>query len=520
MAERLIWHYLKQWAEEHPDKEALVFNERRVTFGEFYERVRRMAKLLLELGVKRGDRVTMLSPARDEYLYVYLGTTMVGGIWYGLNPRFTITELRHMVGDARPRVAVMLQDFLNRNYTDDFKILLEEMPFLEKVLVIGDAFGEKTLSLEKELQKERLELDEALRKRQLDIDPDDGALIVYTSGSTGTPKGVLLSHRNIISNIEVQCRRFSLNADSVALVHFPINHAACSTEISIGALMCGGRLIFLDKFDPRETLSVCEREKITMLGQIPTMFLLEFDVPDFDSFDLSSIQSYISSGSSSPEPLVRRLAATGATFFTGYGMTETAGFVTYTSPGDSVDDLVKTAGAVDPAFTLKIVDAGRNDVPPGEVGEIAVSGDCVMKGYWNMDEATARAIDEDGWLYTGDMGSVDERGSLTLKGRSKEMYKSGGENIYPREIEEVIESHPDVLLVAVMGIPHEIYQMVGKAFVMPRPGSAISSEELEKLCRENLANYKVPKSFEIRPMLPLLPNGKINRMALVTQEKE
>ncbi len=520
MKEKLIWHYLRRWAEQKPDEVALVFEDRRVTFGEFYERVRRVAKLLLELGVERGDRVTMLSPARDEYMYVYLGTAMVGGIWYGLNPRFTISELRHMVGDATPRVAIMLQEFLGRDYSDDFKTLLDEMPCLEKVVVIGDSFGENSLCFEEELSKERPELDEALERRQHELDAEDGALIVYTSGSTGTPKGVLLSHRNIISNIEVQCRRFSLNEDSVALVHFPINHAACSTEISIGALICGGRLVFVDKFDARETLAVCEREKITMLGQIPTMFLLQLDLPDYDRFDLSSIESYVSSGSGSPEPLVRRLVSTGATLFTGYGMTETAGFVTYTNADDCVDDLVRTAGVVDPAFELTIVDEQREAVAPGVVGEIAISGDCVMKGYWNMDEVTAAAVDEDGRLYTGDVASVDERGYLALKGRSKEMYKSGGENIYPREIEEVLESHPDVILVAVMGVPHDIYQMVGKAFVMPKPGCEISEAELEALCRESLANYKVPKFFEVLPMLPILPNGKIDRVALLKRGEE
>ncbi|MBW1685591.1 MAG: AMP-binding protein [Deltaproteobacteria bacterium] len=519
MAETLVWHYLRKWAEHKPDDEALVYGDRRVTFGEFLERTQRMAKLLLELGVERGDRVAMLSPARDEYAYVYLATGMVGGIWYGLNPRFTLTELRHMLGDAKPRVAVILRQFMNRDYADDFQILLDEMPFLEKLLVIGEPFGDDTLEFQAEIDKQRPELDEALEKRHASVDPDDGALIVYTSGTTGKPKGVLLSHRNIISNIEVQVDRFFLDESSTALVHFPINHAACSTEITVGAFVCGGRLIFMDKFDPRETLSICEREKITMLGQIPTMFLLEFNVPDFDSFDLSSIQSYVCSGSGAPEQLVRRLASTGATLFTGYGMTETAGFVTYTGPDDSVDDLVKTVGVIDPAFELRIVDKDRNSVAMGEIGEIAISGDCVMQRYWNMDETTAEAIDKDGWLYTGDMGSVDARGYLFLKGRSKEMYKSGGENIYPREIEEVIESHPDVLLVAVMAVPHDIYQMVGKAFVMPRPGAEISDEELEKLCRENLANYKIPKSFEIRPMLPMLANGKINRMALLEQEK-
>jgi acyl-CoA synthetase (AMP-forming)/AMP-acid ligase II len=520
MAKKLIWHYLKKWAEESPDKEALVFEDQRVTFGEFYERVRRVAKLLLELGVERGDRVAMLSPARDEYFYVYLATAMVGGIWYGLNPRFTISELRHMVGDAGPRVAVMLRDFMDRDYADDFKVLLDEMPFLEKVLVIGDTFGDKTLDFHDEMKKQRPELDEALEKRCTEVEPDDGALIIYTSGTTGKPKGALLSHRNIISNIEVQVKRFFLDENSIALVHFPINHAACSTEISIGALICGGKLIFMDKFDPQQTLEMCEREKITMLGQIPTMYLLQFNLPDFDKFDLSSIDYYVCSGAAASEQMIKRLVSSGATFFTGYGMTETTGFVTYTNPDDSVDDLVKTVGAIDPAFELKIVDKNRDEVSPGVIGEMAIRGDCVMKSYWDMEEVTKEAIDSEGWFYTGDIGSVDERGYVFLKGRSKEMYKSGGENIYPREIEEVIERHPNVILVAVMGVPDKIYQKVGKAFIMQRPGTEVTAEELKKLCRDNLANYKVPKSFDIRPLLPILPNGKINRLSLMEETKE
>jgi len=293
---------------------------------------------------------------------------------------------------------------------------------------------------------------------------------------------------------------------------------ACSTEISIGALIGGGRLVFLDKFDPRQTLETVQREKVTMLGQIPAMFLLELGLPNYDSYDLGSVRYYVWAGAAAPEPMVERLAATGATLITGYGLTETTGFVTYTSSGDSMDVLVRTAGAVDPAFELKLVDKERMEVPRGEVGEIAVRGECVMKGYWERPEATAEVLDADGWLYTGDLATMDEQGAITIVGRTKEMFKSGGYNVYPREIEAVIEKHPNVAMVTVIPVPHEIFQEVGKAFVMPRPGTDVIAEALEALCREHLANYKVPKSFEIRPMLPMLPSGKIDRLALVEEE--
>jgi len=515
----LVWHYLRKWARETPDREALVYGDLRVSFGDYHDRTRRVARLLLELGLERGDRVAMLSPARDEYMYVYLATGMVGGIWFGLNPRYTLSEFRYAIGDARPRVAVVLREYLGRDYADDFKTLLDEFPFLEKVLVIGEPWGGRTLDFRQEAAKDRPEMDDALAKRLAEVDPDDGALIVYTSGTTGRPKGALLSHRNIVRNIEVEVNRLFLDEESTALVHFPINHVACSTEISVGALIGGSRLVFLDKFDPRETLETVQREKVTMLGQIPAMFLLELGLPDYDGYDLGSVRYYVWAGAAAPESMVGRLATTGAALITGYGLTETTGFVTYTGPGDSIDDLVGTAGAVDPAFDLKLVDKERREVPCGEVGEIALRGECVMKGYWERPEATAEVLDEEGWLYTGDLATMDERGAITIVGRTKEMFKSGGYNVYPREIEAVIEKHPNVAMVTVIPVPHEIFQEVGKAIVMPKPGAEVTAEVLEALCREHLANYKVPKSFEIRPMLPMLPSGKIDRMALIEEEK-
>jgi len=515
----LVWHYLRKWAEDRPEAEALVFGDRRIDFKTYYDRTCRVARLLLELGVKRGDRVAMLSPARDEYLYVYLATGMMGGIWFGLNPRYTLSEMRYMIQDAQPRILVTVKEHLGRDYTPDAKALFDEFPFLEKILVIGEPWGEGSLSFEEESSRERPEREKELEGRLTEVEPDDGALIVYTSGTTGQPKGALLSHRNIVRNIEVEVGRLYIGENGTCLVHFPINHVACSTEISIGALLAGARLVLMDKFDPRETLEAVQREKVTMLGQIPTMFLMELALPDFDRYDLSSIRHYVWAGAAAPRPLVERLASMGAGLITGYGLTETTGFVTYTQPDDSLETLAQTAGIVDPAFELRLVDKDRREVPPGEVGEIVIRGDCVMKGYWRRPEATSEAIDSEGWLYTGDLATSDERGAISIVGRSKEMFKSGGYNVYPREIEAVLENHPQVAMAAVIPLPHEIYQEVGKAFVMSRPGSTVTAGELESLCREHLANYKVPKSFEIRPMLPMLPSGKVNRRALAEEEK-
>lgn len=205
---------------------------------------------------------------------------------------------------------------------------------------------------------------------------------------------------------------------------------------------------------------------------------------------------------------------------TGYGLTEATAFFTYTEPDDTVEDLVKTVGKPDPKYEVKICDIAGNEVPRGTVGEIWFKGDLIMKCYWNRPEATAEVITKDGWLKTGDTGTMDNRGYITIVGRVKEMYKSGGYNIYPREIEQVIESNPSVALVSVIPIPDSTWNAVGKAFIMPIPGKQVDIEEIRALCKERLANYKVPKEFEVRVLLPMLPTGKINRLALVAEEKK
>ncbi len=521
--EKLLWHYLRRWAKERPDKEALIFGEKRISYGEFYDKTLRTAKLMLELGVKKGDRVFTMSAARNEFMYQYIACSMIGAIWYGLNPRYMLDEFLYQVGDAKPKVGFIVRwyDFLQRDYKDDMMAVKEANPELENLVIVGDAW-EGTLSWDDEIAKERKELDDALEKRMAEVDEDDPTLIIYTSGTTGKPKGALLTHKNIIKNIEVEAEHFFVNhapGEGKCLLHFPINHVAGAVEIAFAALMSGLGMVMMDRFDPAATLQTIQDEKVTLLGQVPAMFLLQFKLPNFDDYDLSSIKNYVWAGAAAPEGMVKKLATTGATLITGYGQTENAGFVTYSDPGDSVEDLIKTVGKCAPAFEIKLMGKDGVEVPMGEVGELWMKGDLVMKGYLNLPEATAETVTEDGWLKSGDLATIDERGYITIVGRIKEMYKSGGYNVYPREIEAVIEKHPNVALVTIVPIPDETWQEVGKAFVMPVPGSEVKAEDLKELCKKHLANYKIPKEFEVRPLLPMLLNGKINRLALVEEEK-
>jgi acyl-CoA synthetase (AMP-forming)/AMP-acid ligase II len=255
------------------------------------------------------------------------------------------------------------------------------------------------------------------------------------------------------------------------------------------------------------------------MGQVPAMFMLQFMLPDYDSYDQSSLKTIIWAGSAASEEMVKRLSKIGAMLMTGYGQTENAGFITYSKPCDSIEDLIQTAGKCYPPFKIKLVDTNGKEAPEGQVGEIWIKGDLVMKGYWDRPEATAETLTRDGWLKTGDLATMDSRGYIKIVGRTKEMFKSGGYNVYPREIEAVIEQYPGVAFVTVIPIPDETWQEVGKAFIMPVPGKTVDVEGVRELCKKHLANYKIPKQFEIRPMLPMLASGKVDRRAMVEEVK-
>ncbi len=517
------WHFVEQWAEKRPDAEALVFGDERLCWRDFKNRMDAVALAYLELGVEKGDRVALLSMARNEFLTTYMAAGKIGAVWLGLSPKFTIDELRYQIGDSRPSVLMTLREYMGADLTDTIIALLKEFTFIKKVLVIGEPV-DGTENFHSFMERPREHLRAALDQRASEIREDDEALLLYTSGSTGKPKGVVHTHRSIVSNIRIEVGKFYFDEDSRGILHFPINHVAADVEIGFGAIMSGGCIVSMDKFDPAQTLAVIEKEKITHIGQVPVMFLLEFRQPEFFKCDFSSVRAFVWAGAAAPKIMLDILTPicqkTGALLLTGYGSTEVCGFITYTEKNEDTETLLKTAGKIAPPFELRIVDAGRRELPDGEIGEIAVRGPFLMKGYFNKPEETAKVIDPEGWFYTSDLAFRDSRGYIRITGRLSEMFKSGGENVYPREVEEVIESHPAVIFSAVMGVPDEIYQEVGWAFVMPRPGQAVTEEELRELCKSSLANFKVPKKFFIRPMLPLLASGKVNKMALKDEIRE
>jgi acyl-CoA synthetase (AMP-forming)/AMP-acid ligase II len=511
------WQYVEKWAAARPEADALVFGEERLSWREFKERMDAIAMAYLEVGIEKGDRVALLSMARNEFLTTYMAAGKTGAVWLGLSPKFTLEELRYQFNDCRPKLLITLREFMGNDLADTLRALMQEFSFLKKVLVIGDPF-DGTESFQAYTANPRRNLKAALEERASTIKENDDALLLYTSGSTGKPKGVIHTHRSIVENIRVEVEKFYFDENSRAILHFPINHVAADVEIGFGAIMSGGCIVCMDKFDPAETIKIIEKEKITHVGQVPVMFLLEFKQPEFWACDFSSVKAFVWAGAAAPKIMIDLLTPicqkTGAMLITGYGSTEVCGFVTYTCREDSAETLLKTAGKIAPPFELKIVDNQRGELPDGEVGEIAVRGPFLMKGYFNKPEETAAVIDQAGWYYTSDLAYRDSDGYIHITGRLSEMFKTGGENVYPREVEEVIETHPAVLFAAVLGVPDEVYQEVGWAFVMPTPGQTATEEELHDLCKSTLTNFKIPKKFFIRPMLPLLASGKVNKMAL------
>ncbi len=513
----LLWHYVDKWAAAKPDAEALVFEDQRITWRELKEATDRAAKALIAAGVERGDRVAMVSMARPEFIITFMAASKIGAIWLGLSPKFTVDELRYLVGHSEPTVLITLREYQGIDLTQAGMTFAQEFPCINQVWVIGEAPG-GTHSYEDHATVERPELDESLDQRAASIVDTDEVLLMYTSGSTGRPKGVLQAQRAIVENIRVEVERMGFHEDGRVLLHFPINHVAADVEIGFGTIHSGGTLVLMDRFDPEASLELIEREGITLLGQVPVMYLMQFQVPRFREMDWSKLRTFVWGGSGAPKLVLDVLSSiaerTGARLVTGYGSTELCGFATYTMWDDNQEVLGKSVGRIVSPFEVKVVDANREAVPVGTVGELAFRGPIVMKGYFKNPATTNQVIDSEGWYYTSDLGCLAEDGNIYIAGRSSEMFKSGGENVFPREVEDVLESHPGVLFSAVLGVPDAVYDEVGHAFIMLKPGMSVNEDDLRSHARERLANFKVPKKYDIRPMLPLLANGKVNKMAL------
>ena len=511
-----ITDYLHELARLAPHHDALVFEGQRLSFRELESRVVTFARALLALGIRKGDRIAVLSTPRPEYWVSFLAASGVGAVWLGLSPKYTLKECRYVIDDAQPRLLFAVAEFEDRDYRSIVDALLAEHRGIEQAISLtGTIPGARSyanfLSFADEVSTREY------RAAAHAVDRLDPALLVYTSGSSGQPKGALLSHYGLCYGATVQNHHFSVMQPST-LCCFPINHVACVADTCCVALVNGGTLHLHERFDPQQVLECIDRQSITYWLAVPTMLLMVLDQPSVEHTDFSNLELIIWGGAALPEPTIRRLQRLVPRLMNVYGLTETSANVTYTGSDASMEQMRDTIGSPSPAMPCRIVDVQGRPCRPNEPGELQFKGEYLFIGYINRPEETRGAFTADGWLRTGDVGYWREDGNITLVGRLSDMFKSGGYNVYPREIELLLESHPAVEMAAVVSVPDALYQEVGAAYVIPKHVSSaheeISPAELRSFCKRHLANYKVPKKYTVLSQLPMLPVGKIDKVEL------
>jgi fatty-acyl-CoA synthase len=497
-----------------PDADAVVSRHQGIhfTYAEMNEGVDRLARALIAAGLEPGDRLGIWSPNCVEWLMLQFATAKAGVVLVNINPAYRTTELEYALNQSGCRVLVAASSFK----TSDYEAMVEEvrgnLPALERTVFLGTTGWDELLAEGGEVSEDEL------RARADSLQFDDPINIQYTSGTTGFPKGATLSHHNILNNgffIGEFCHY--TEADRVCI---PVPFYHCFGMV-LGNLACTthGACIVLPEaaFEPRSVLEAVEAERCTSLYGVPTMFIAELDHPDFGQFDYSTLRTGIMAGSPCPVEVMRkvieRMHMDEVTIC--YGMTETAPVSTQTGADDPVERRVSTVGRVHPHVEIKIVDPIDNTVVPrGEPGELLTRGYSVMLGYWNDPERTAEAIDRAGWMHTGDLATMDDEGYVNIVGRSKDMIIRGGENVYPREIEEFLYTHPEVADVAVIGVPDERYGEEIMAWVQLREGAGASEDDLKGFCKGKIAHYKVPRYVKLVDEFPMTITGKVQKFKM------
>ncbi|MEX6725799.1 class I adenylate-forming enzyme family protein [Parapedomonas caeni] len=501
-----------------PAREALVFGDARLSYADLDRTVDRYACALLAAGLQAGDRVAMIVTPRPEFLLMLLGAMRAGVVWVGVNPKYKREEMRHVLGDCQPRLLVsIVQDPAGRRYDADLVQLAADVDSIATVVTIDGAVPGCGMTLAAFLaagDASAASLADQLNQGRR----RDPVSIVYTSGSTGKPKGAVLSHDSFFHSYKALSESFigheHLRAGHRVICNLPTNHVGCQSDLCGNSLIDGGTIVFMETFDPAGILDMVERERITMLGGLPLMHQAVFDQPDLEAHDLSSVQVVAWGGAPMPAALLKRLYARGYFFALHYGLTEGGSINSVSPPDADFTTLTETIGRPDHDNEYRVVDADGKVVADHGIGEVQIRGPGVTLGYFNNPEATAAAFTADGWFRTGDQVMCLPGGYWRFVGRIVEMFKSGGYNVYPREVELALEAHPDVAAVAVIGVPDPRYDEVGWAFVLPRVGARLEEEQLRQYASAHLANYKVPKRFLIRAELPLLPVGKVDKPAL------
>lgn len=495
------------------DREALVDVQQGVrwTYREFSDRVTGLARGLLAAGVATGDRVGIWAPNCAEWTLTQYATARIGAILVNINPSYRTHELEYVLNQAGISFLVAASEFRSSNYAQMIEEVRGECPGLREVVLIGTGSWDALVSRAEEVPAERV------AQIQSGLHPDDPINIQYTSGTTGFPKGATLSHRNILNNgffVGELCRYTEQDRVCIPVPFYHcfgmvMGNLACTTHGAAMVIPAAG-------FDPAATLQATQDERCTSLYGVPTMFIAEWSLPDFERYDLSSVRTGIMAGSPCPAEMMKKLIASGIEEMTiCYGMTETSPVSTQTRTDDSFERKVNTVGGVHPHLEIKVVDPLSGEtLPRGQAGEFCTKGYSVMLGYWEQPDKTAEVL-QDGWMHTGDIAVMDEHGYVQITGRIKDMVIRGGENIYPREIEEFLYTHPDILDAQVVGVPDAKYGEELCAWIRMREGATpLTAEAVREFATGKLAHYKIPRYVHIVDEFPMTVTGKVRKVEM------
>jgi fatty-acyl-CoA synthase len=502
----------------------------RFTYGELREKVDQLAAGLLALGLEPGDRIGIWSPNNMEWVLTQFATAKIGLILVNINPAYRLSELEYVLNKVGCKALILAEQFKSSEYVGMLRELAPELakavpgalsskrlPSLRTVAVLGKSQRAGALRFADVLTRG----EDAHRRRISELSQvlqfDQPINIQFTSGTTGSPKGATLSHHNILNNGFFIGEAMRLTMEDRLCIPVPLYHCFGMVLGNLAALTHGACMVFPGEgFDPLATLQALAEERCTALHGVPTMFIAQLDHPDFARFDLSSLRTGIMAGSPCPIEVMKRAVSQMhlSEITIAYGMTETSPVSFQSSTSDPVDRRVSTVGRIQPHIEVKIVDPDGQIVPRGMSGELLTRGYSVMLGYWDDEARTRESIDAARWMHTGDLATIDDEGYCNIVGRIKDMIIRGGENVYPREIEEYLYKHPKIQDVQIFGVPDDHYGEEICAYIKLRPGVEATSQEIIEFCRGQIAHYKVPRYFKFVDQFPMTVTGKVQKFVM------
>ncbi len=517
LSDSTIHALLAQAARRWPQRDAAAFVAQRLrfTWQQLHDAVEDAAAGLWALGVRRGDRVGIWSPNRAEWLLTQFATARIGAILVNINPAYRLSELEYALNKSGVSLLVTAAAFKSSNYLGLLQNLgvgqsvgTGKLPALKTVVRMGD---EATAGMRNwhELMTLGHRARDTLPAEAL-LDAHDAINVQFTSGTTGAPKGATLTHHNIVNNAIAVARCMGFTEHDALAIPVPLYHCFGMVLAVLACVATGAKMVFPDEgFEPHTTLAAVEAERCTALHGVPTMFIAELDHPEFALFNLGTLRTGIMAGAPCPIEVMKRVQRDMhmSEVTIAYGMTETSPVSFQSATDDPVDKRVSTVGRILPHLEVKIVDGDGRVVPIGEKGELCTKGYSVMQGYWDDPERTTDAV-RDGWMHTGDLATLDEQGYCNIVGRVKDMVIRGGENIYPREVEEFLFRHPKVAAVQVFGVPDPRYGEELAAWIITKPGLSCTEDEIRAFCTDQIAHYKLPRYIRFVQELPVTVTGK------------